>query len=109
MAHARLPSSLRSSIGRRRAMSQQDVDLVVRAMDAWNRDDVDALIPISDPDVEFVSIFAGMEDAWAEFIREIEEVRDAGSDQVVVFFRLRGTARASGIPVDERVTTVFHL
>jgi ketosteroid isomerase-like protein len=109
------------------AMSQHDVQLVRRAMEAWNREDLDALIPLSDPEVEFVSIFAGMEgrtyrghdglrryfadmeDAWAEFIREIEEVRDAGSDQVVVFFRLRGTARASGVPVDERVTTVFHL
>jgi hypothetical protein len=31
-------------------------------------------------------------------LREIEEVTDAGGDQVVVFFRLHGTARASGIP-----------
>jgi ketosteroid isomerase-like protein len=36
-------------------------------------------------------------------------VRDAGSDRVVVFFRLWGTARASGVPVDERVATVFQL
>lgn len=108
-------------------MSQQNVDLVRRAMDAWNREDVDALIPLSDPEVEFVSVFAGMEgrtyqgyeglrsyfadmrDAWAEFHREIEEVRDAGDDRVVVFFRLQGVARASGVPVDERVTTVFDL
>jgi ketosteroid isomerase-like protein len=53
--------------------------------------------------------FADMSDAWAEFHREIEEIRDAGSDQVVVFFRLLGTARASGVPVDERVTTIFRL
>jgi ketosteroid isomerase-like protein len=108
-------------------MSQQDVELVRLAMKAWNREDIDELIPLSDPEVEFVSIFAGMEgrtyrgydglrqyfadmkDAWAEFHRDIEEVTDAGSDQVVVFFRLVGTARASGVPVDERVTTVFRL
>jgi ketosteroid isomerase-like protein len=53
--------------------------------------------------------FADMKDAWAEFRRDIEGVTDAGSDRVVVFFRLLGTARASGVPVDERVTTVFHL
>lgn len=108
-------------------MSQQDVELVRRAMEAWNREDIDELIPLSDPEVEFVSIFAGMEgrtyrgydglrryfadmkDVWAEFHRDIEGMTDAGKDQVVVFFRLLGTARASGIPVDERVTTVFRL
>jgi ketosteroid isomerase-like protein len=108
-------------------MSHQDVELVRRAMEAWNREDIDDLIPLSDPEVEFVSIFAGMEgrtyrgydglrqyfadmrDAWAEFHREIEDVADAGSDQVVVFFRLVGTARASGVPVDESVTTLFRL
>jgi ketosteroid isomerase-like protein len=109
------------------AVSQQDVEFVRRAMQAWNRTDIDELIPLSDPEVEFVSIFAGMEgrtyrgydglrryfadmaDAWSEFHRELEEVIDAGEDRVVVFFRLRGTARASGVPVDERVTTVFQL
>jgi ketosteroid isomerase-like protein len=66
-------------------MSQQHVELVRRAMEAWNREDIDELIPLSDPEVEFVSIFAGMEgrtyrgydglrqyfadmnDAWTEF------------------------------------------
>jgi ketosteroid isomerase-like protein len=108
-------------------MSQQDVQLVWRAMQAWNREDIDELVPLTDPEVEFVSIFAGMEgrtyrgydglrryfadmkDAWAEFHRDIEGMKDAGSNQVVVFFRLLGTARASGVPVDERVTTVFRL
>jgi ketosteroid isomerase-like protein len=110
-----------------RAMSERDVELVRQAMEAWNREDIEALIPLSDPEVEFVSIFADMEgrtyrgyeglrqyfadmnDVWAVFHREIEEIRDAGSDQVVVFFRLQGTARASSVPVDERVTTVFRL
>jgi len=108
-------------------MSQKDVELLQRVMEAWNREDLDELIPLSDPEVGFVSIFAGMEgrtyrgydglrqyfadmkDACAEFHREVEEVTDAGSDQVIVFFRLLGTARTSGAPVDERVTTVFQL
>jgi steroid delta-isomerase-like uncharacterized protein len=108
-------------------MSQENVEIVLQAMDAWNREDIEALIPLSGPDVEFVSIFAGMEgrtyrgydglrryfadmkDAWAEFHRDIEDVTDAGNNQVLVCFHLHGTARASGVPVDERVTTVFHL
>jgi ketosteroid isomerase-like protein len=85
------------------------------------------LIELSDPDVEFVSIFAGMEgrtyrgydglrryfadmaDTWTEFHRDIEQMIDAGDDRVVVFFHLRGVARGSGVPVDDHVTTVFHL
>jgi ketosteroid isomerase-like protein len=108
-------------------VGQTDVDLVRKAMDAWNREDMKALTALSDAEVEFVSIFAGMEgrtyrgydglreyfadmrDTWIEFHREIEEIVDAGDEQVVVFFRLRGTARASGVPVDEQVTTVFEL
>jgi hypothetical protein len=46
----------------RLAMSQQDVELVRRAMEAWNREDIDQPTPLSDPEVEFVSIFAGMDD-----------------------------------------------
>jgi ketosteroid isomerase-like protein len=108
-------------------MSQENVEIVRRAMDAWNREDMKVLTGLSDPDVEFVSIFAGMEgrtyrgydgireyfadmrDAWTELHRDTEEVIDAGDDQVVVFFHLRGTARASGVSVDEDVTTVFDL
>ncbi len=109
------------------AVSERNVELVQRAMDAWNREAIDELLPLCDPEVEFVSIFAGMEgrtyrrydglrdyfadmrDAWSEFHREIEGVTDAGGDHVVVFFRLRGMARASGVPLDERVTTLFRL
>lgn len=108
-------------------MGEKSVDLVRKAMDAWNREDMEALIALSDAHVEFVSIFAGMEgrtyrgydglreyftdmrDTWTEFHRDIEKMIDADDDQVVVFFRLRGTARASGVPVDEQVTTVFEL
>jgi ketosteroid isomerase-like protein len=108
-------------------MSQENVEIVRRAMEAWNREDMAALAAMSDAEVEFVSIFAGMEgrtyrgydglreyfadmrDAWTEFHRDIEEVIEAGDDQVVVFFHLRGTARTSGVSVDEDVTTVFEL
>jgi ketosteroid isomerase-like protein len=108
-------------------MSQGNVEFVRRAIEAWDRADMDELIALSHPDVESVSIFAGMEvhayrgydglreyfahmnDTWLEFHREIEGVTDAGSDQVVVFFHLLGTARASGDSVTEQVTTLFRL
>jgi ketosteroid isomerase-like protein len=108
-------------------MPNTNIELVRSGMEAWDREDMPALIALCDPDVEFVSIFAGMEgrtyrgydglreyfadmsDTWTEFHRDIEEMIDAGDDRVVVFFRLRGIARGSGVPVDERVTTVFRL
>jgi ketosteroid isomerase-like protein len=108
-------------------MAQTNIDLVKKGMEAWNREDIEELITLSDPDVEFVSIFAGLEgrtyrgynglreyfadirDTWTEFHRDIEKMIDAGGDQVVVFFHLRGMARASGVPVDEQVTTIFRL
>src|SRR5687768_10657848 len=108
-------------------MSQENVELVTGYIDAWNREDMKVLFALSDPEVEFVSIFAGMEgrtyqgdggireyfadmrDTWTEFHRDVQRVIDAGDDRAVVFFRLRGTARASGVPVDENVTTVFEL
>jgi steroid delta-isomerase-like uncharacterized protein len=108
-------------------MPEENVELVRRAMKAWNSENIDEVIALSDPDVEFVSIFAGMEgrtyrgydglreyfadmrDTWSEFHRDIEKMIDAGDERVVVFFGLRGTARASGAPVEEEVTTVFRL
>jgi steroid delta-isomerase-like uncharacterized protein len=108
-------------------MPQENVELVRRAMEAWNSEDMTDLIALSDPEVEFVSIFAGMEgrtyrgydglreyfddmrDTWSEFHRDIEEMIDAGDERVVVDFHLRGKARVSGVPVDEQVTTVFQL
>jgi ketosteroid isomerase-like protein len=108
-------------------MTRENVELVINYIDAWNREDMQVLTALSDPEVEFVSIFAGMEgrtyrrnegireyfadmrDTWTEFYRDVQRVIDAGDGRAVVFFRLRGTARASGVPVDEDVTTVFEL
>jgi ketosteroid isomerase-like protein len=108
-------------------MAQEDVELVRTAMEAWDRAAVDEVLALSDPAVEFVSIFAGMEgrtyrgddglreyfadmrDTWSEFHRDIEELIDAGEEKVVVLFRLRGTARVSGVSLEERVGTLFQL
>ena len=38
-----------------RAMSQENVELLHRAYDAFNRRDLDALLALCDPDVEFIS------------------------------------------------------
>ena len=62
-------------------MSQQNVEVVRQWIDAYNRRDIEALLEISDPEIEFRSIFAGLESGGAfrgkagvyEYFRAIED------------------------------------
>jgi ketosteroid isomerase-like protein len=94
-------------------MSQENVELVRRAYDAWNRRDFDAVIALIDPEIEWTTIgrprFIGTEvtyhghegvrefwrlliEPWTEFHIEVEGTRAAG-DLVVAFVRFHGKAR----------------
>jgi len=42
-------------------MSQENVELVYRATDAFNRRDIDAFLALSEPDVEFIPRIAELE------------------------------------------------
>jgi ketosteroid isomerase-like protein len=42
-------------------MSQANVEVVQRWIDTYNRQDIDGLIALSDPDIEFRSIFVAIE------------------------------------------------
>jgi ketosteroid isomerase-like protein len=82
-------------------MSQQNVEIVRRWVDAYNRRDIDGLIEISDPDIElqsrFVALesafrgydrirayFKGLEDAYAHFAVIPTEFIDAGAAVLAV-------------------------
>ena len=89
----------------------QDVEIVHKAGEAFNRQDVDALVALSHEDLEFVSAltaveagggtyrgldtwaeyFAAMDEAWEEWRVEDLEVFDAGEDRAAGVFRLVGT------------------
>src|SRR6185436_10297594 len=95
-------------------MSQENVDLVLRAYEAWNRGDIDAVVQFATPDGEYrpaslAVIPPGMDAAyfgregfarfarefvglWDQFSIEPEQVIDRG-DQVVALLRLRGVGR----------------
>ena len=45
-------------------MSQENVEIVRRWNDAYNRRDLETLIELTDPDVEFRSIFVGIESVF---------------------------------------------
>ena len=110
-------------------MSQENVELVRRAGEAFNRHDAEALASISDDDVEFVSAlaavetggvayrgpeawgsyFAGMDEMWDGWHLEDLEVFDAGDDRVAAVFRLVGTGKGSGVPVDHRIGLAYTM
>jgi ketosteroid isomerase-like protein len=110
-------------------MSQDNLDLVRRAYEAWNRGDLEGTFDLFDPEVE-VSAPRGFPEAgtyrgraavrqWMEeqLLPAFEQVRveperflDAG-EQVVVFVRYFGRGKASGAEVrgsivDAHVVTV---
>jgi ketosteroid isomerase-like protein len=93
------------------------VELVRRGYEAWNRSDVDAVVDLLDPDVEWrgythipeSGTLDGRDevrrwlerflDAWDRLEIEVTELIDAG-EQVVALVRFRGSGKGSGVPVE---------
>jgi ketosteroid isomerase-like protein len=110
-------------------MSQENVELVLRAREAFNRRDLRALAELTHDDFEFVSVltavdagggtyrgpdawgsyFARMDDSWADWQVEDFRVFDAGDDRVAALFRLVGTGKSSGARVDRAVGVGYWL
>jgi len=99
-------------------MSQENVEIAKRGIDAFNRRDVDGWADLMTSDFEFVPAllrvveggsyrgregveryFAEISDAWEEIRIVAEEIRDLG-DRVLVLGRIEGRGRGSGVPVD---------
>src|SRR5208282_1528858 len=106
-------------------MSQQNVAIVKRAMDAFNRRDLDDFDEIYTPDYEWLPALAGtvehdsfrgregieryygeLRDTWDEFRVVCAEFRDLG-DRVVVLASAEGCGRGSGVPVSAPMGIVF--
>jgi ketosteroid isomerase-like protein len=103
-------------------MSQENVELVRRAFDAFNRRDLDAALALLDDNVEFGSRLAGMEGGfhghrgvrrWWQIIREaspdrIIEIVDARAlgDVTLTLARARGHGAVSQIPYEETAWSV---
>ena len=98
-------------------MSEQNVELLRRASEAFNARDIEAFIALSDPSIEWNSqmtvpggavyhghdglrqYFRDMEDAWGDELRaEPEAYFDLGG-QTLLFYVLRGRGRQSGAEV----------
>jgi ketosteroid isomerase-like protein len=108
-------------------MSQQNVEIVKRALEAFSRSEADAFADLTTDDVEWKTglgaveggeIFHGREgvetyfarlgSAWDEFRFIPDEFRDR-DDIVLVLGRLEGRGRGGGVPVDSPVGAVWDL
>ena len=105
-------------------MSQENVETVRRAAEAWNTDDLDAFLAELDPEVEWhpsiepaleggETIYRGHEGArkawddyrggaWERLTVRIQEIRDLG-ESVLVLGHIDLTAQTTGIRFHEEV------
>jgi ketosteroid isomerase-like protein len=101
-------------------MSQENVELVRRALDAFNRRDVAALLELTDSEVETVTDLVSVEGhpyrghsgvrdwfrdllaVFPDFHAEILEARDHG-DFVIALVRRSAHGLDSGTPIEENV------
>ena len=113
-----------------------NVEFVREAAEANNSEDLGALddearnaraISFWDPACEYTSVIAALEpatyrghdgirrwiadlaDRWAQWSTEVEEIFDLGPDTVFVTFRFHAVGKDSGVPIDQRLSSVFVL
>jgi ketosteroid isomerase-like protein len=100
-------------------MSQENLEVPRRLIDAYDRGDVPAFLELLDPDVEWIPIMAVLEGRvyrgpegvrqwlgdlagdWEYFQPVYEEYRDLG-DRVLVLGRWRARGRASGVELENQ-------
>jgi ketosteroid isomerase-like protein len=100
-----------------RAMSQENVELHHRCIDAFNRRDLNALLALMDDDVEAVSRLVAIEgtlkghdgirrwwkswfDVWPDYNIEVVEVRDLGDGTLATLHAL-GHGAGSDVPFED--------
>jgi ketosteroid isomerase-like protein len=110
-------------------MSQENVDLVWRLVEAFNGRDMGGLAELSHEDLEFVSVltavdaggatyrgpetwtsyFAAMDETWEEWQVEDFRVFDGGEDRVAGVFRIVGTGKHSSAPVEHEIGLAYRI
>ena len=107
-------------------MPEQNAEIVVRFVEAFNARDVDAMVEMTAPDCEIVAQRSKIEGAftgpdavrrWAESSYEwasdarflVERVVPAEGDRIVVLGRQTGTARVGGAPFDVPLAVVVEV
>ncbi len=106
-------------------MSQENVEIVRRMYEAFHGGDFDSALAYYDPEVEVDAsvrvdegighgrdavnaMVASWLAAWDEWREEIEEIRDLGSEVLVVSTQ-HGRAKGSGIEVETRYAVLYEI
>lgn len=108
-------------------MSQEDVDIVRRGVDAFNQRDLGVFAELAAPDFELFPALVGaveggsfrgregvtayvevFSEAWEELRLRADEFRDLG-DGVLVLGRAEGRGRGSGVEIDSPLATIYDV
>ena len=105
-------------------MSQENVEIVRRLLEACNSRDFDAMLETGDPEIEIVTLMTGTHRghaAWRRLVEQMsdelsgfqfvpEDLIDVGQDRVLAVTRWVGTGGTSGIAVpDTTIGFVYRL
>jgi len=111
-------------------VSEENVEVVKRSLEAWQRDDLDSYLSLIDPDVEWLTAIErglglagsayyghdGIRELWnlwrtevEDFLIETDEIRDLGDERVLQLAHMRFRGRASGIMVESQLALVLTL
>jgi ketosteroid isomerase-like protein len=107
-------------------MSQENVEVVRRAVAAVNRRDIDEYLACCTDDVRLSTpvdevagaydgpdgirrFFTDLSDTSPDFKLTIERLEAVGTERVLAFMEVTATGRASGIPTDVRTGNVYDL
>jgi uncharacterized protein len=102
-----------------------NVELVRRGYDAFNRGEVEASLSIMHPEIEWHTYIVpgpgggtyhghdGVRELWSDArkifgeFKNIPEQMFDGGDRVVAFVRVEGVGRESGVPVQARIAHLY--
>jgi ketosteroid isomerase-like protein len=111
-------------------VSQENVEVVRRLLEAWQRDDFETFLSKTHPDIEWHAVLQrlvegpgsvyrghdGVRRLWDAYRTEIEgfqveaaEIRDAGQDRVVLLAQIRWRGVASGIESESPFSMVISV
>ena len=108
-------------------MSQENVEVVRRVSEAWQRDDFEGFLCLLDPDIKWLTAterelgtvyqgHEGVRELWNHWRTEFEdvwietgEVRDLGGERVLRLAHIRFRGPASGIVVESQLALVQTL
>jgi ketosteroid isomerase-like protein len=105
-------------------MSQENVEIVRRAMDAFNARDRERLLSLMDPEIEYrsateqktyrgiagvVQYRADVDAVMEDFHTDEDRFLEVGKDRVLHLYRILGRGAGSGVPVSRRNAILWQL